>query len=499
MLRYTSTNRVGLAPCSALLIGYSMPAPAAACNETQRLCVTYQTDLADDQEGQLGQFVLARGARVTVIRPPPEPPLGFYLDEEGCGEFPTQYAAGHTILVYPSAVLGGTKNIRVSSFDWDVVLDEESEIPDLGLGDITATVPDTFEVGPIADGSDIMLDVLSSSETANLMAVATHAVHALDSMTGTVLNGEHELTLVRLVNVPGFAFYNSFFNRLAVGEGADRYKFIVGHEIGHWLQMQAQIEEGSSGFGNVDYFYPWEVEGEEHRDNTGNILAEIGHPYPACQFAVEYDAPEDFPVGRAEQIRLRLQFHGIRSAEYSSAAMVEGFAHFVASAAFNPITNESGTFRYYKDIDLVTVPAYQDLEDAGGLVALPGTDDPMADPGDRAGWLKLNCEPDWDVLYFDAAEQIPSAVSSEIDWLRLYWEFLTSQDTELDPQPGFWDVVRLVAYTQKEYPWDVVPVNPGVWENLVQTLGDNASGLTDYANRFDALNDKYQVWHDPTE
>ncbi|MCX4241802.1 hypothetical protein [Paraliomyxa miuraensis] len=482
--------------CSA-----SVPSSALACNETQRLCVEYALDLDDDWDpaSEIGSVIPARGARVTVFRPPPEPPLGFYLDEDGCADFPTQFAAGHKVVVHPSALLGSGQNFIVTSHDWQLDPNQSTDfdsITSLIDEDLDPSPRGFCNVGP-ADDADTIICTTGPSEISNLMAIATYTIHSWESLPGSFLDGEHRLRLVRMVNAPHFAFRTQHDGMtVAIGAEVARRKFIVAHEIGHWLQGRAQIEvvgnEGPTGREiPVNYHYPR----LDHVDEYGNSL-QGSHPEPPCQFAIEVDSiamlgPDFAPLFEA---------HGLRSAEYSNAAMVEGFAHFAASAAFNSINNPSGAFLYYKTPDLDVVPAYGDPYYGvlgSGFVDLPGTTSPVTSTAGRTAWLENSCGEDWEILYFDEEQTVPAAVSSEIDWLRFFWEFLTLDDT---PQPTFWDVVYLLAFTRANHSWVGDPSNDSrVWEYLVETLDDGNSGLGTYKARFVSLNGNHSVWYEPSQ
>ena len=92
------------------------------------------------------------------------------------------------------------------------------------------------------------------------------------------------------------------------------------------------------------------------RGNRGPPLHSVD---PPCQFSIA-------AIGGADS-----GWHGLRSAEYSSGALTEGFAHFIAAAAFNNI-DEDGIFTYYKAINPAIASDYQDLVDANYAVSLQG-------------------------------------------------------------------------------------------------------------------------------
>ncbi|MBK6916812.1 MAG: VCBS repeat-containing protein [Deltaproteobacteria bacterium] len=80
-------------------------------------------------------------------------------------------------------------------------------------------------------------------------------------------------------------------------------------------------------------------------------------------------------------------------------------------------------------------------------------------------------------------------VSSEIDWMRFWWRFLTRQDS---PQPELAEVLEFMAFVQAEYPWGYFEV----WPSLREALLDEASGMAVYVTRFDAIADEMGVYNE---
>lgn len=172
--------------------------------------------------------------------------------------------------------------------------------------------------------------------------------------------------------------------------------------------------------------------------------------------------------------------------------MPEGFAHFVAAVAFNDIAQADGVFRYYKDIDTSAdgVPAYTDFVGAGNRVSLQGGVGTSVLGGHNA-WVagEQDCDQDWN--------NGTNEVTSEIDWMRFFWQFLT--DTG-GAEPEFWDVVHLLAFTDAYtqagvavYAW--TQQGP-VWPNLLNAIADSASGLTAYATWFEDIMPEHGVYNE---
>ena len=175
--------------------------------------------------------------------------------------------------------------------------------------------------------------------------------------------------------------------------------------------------------------------------------------------------------------------------------MPEGFGHFVAAAAFNSDLSEDadGYFKYYKDADESLLTAYADFEEAGPnqrIVSLAGGSGSEVLGGpDR--WVELQCEDDWDHPL--QAETLDQEVSSEIDWLRLFWRLVTADETTYGPALSFWDVVHLVTYTQINDPWTLD--DHALWPNLHDAV-TNAGFSAAQESRFEDLSAEHGVYND---
>ena len=112
--------------------------------------------------------------------------------------------------------------------------------------------------------------------------------------------------------------------------------------------------------------------------------------------------------------------------------MGEGFGHFIAAVLFNNhlASDAEGIFRYYK----TNFPneEYTDLMDDKYRVSLPGIVAPL---GGERRWAENSCSGDW----------ANEGVSSEIDWLRFFWYFLTEGDQD---RPLLEDVLGILADTK---------------------------------------------------
>ena len=227
---------------------------------------------------------------------------------------------------------------------------------------------------------------------------------------------------------------------LRIGVDSQQEKFVIAHEIGHWLALCA----------------PWASGGSWAASYTYEPLVNLCDPTTIA--------------GGGDDGR-----HSLRSAEYSSGAMVEGFAHFVATAAFNnpgdslPI----GWFRYYKG--LVDDSVSGDLVSNGYLVAAPNG--PI---GGVNRWVETQCGADF-------ANTAGAEVSTELDWMRFFWEYITAPGD----QPTFWDVVELYKHTHEEYTWSG---NGPVFPNMLSALQE--IGTPGDVQRFEDLEPAHGLIND---
>ena len=416
-MSHASKGRVPLIIAASVLSLLVRLGDARAC-EPIDMCVWWtQVPLQDAGYGDLvtDSTYPARGARITVIRPYPEPAFSTFLDESGCTTFDSQFSAGHKLLVYTEAVLGvGTAGtMRIKTFESEAAQVEDADsVFAIDIPSIPAT-PDRWAVH-----ADVPAD---AEHRVMLLATATETLHRLHGLEGSLIAGSHALEIVVRHDLQNASAPQG---RILVGaagfdEGVSslQRKFILGHEIGHWIQTEIvgdvwdyNYNYGPCGPGDGETctgeppFDPWvEVQ--------GNAVDE------PCQHAVEFLLPDQDDDANPNR-------HGIRSAEFVSGAMPEGFGHFVASVAFNSDlgVNADGAFKYYKDIDEDTLPSYEYFEDPlvddRVVSLLGGTGSP---PGGPNRWVELQCSNDWDHPL--EAETLDQEVSSEVDWLRFFWRF----------------------------------------------------------------------------
>jgi hypothetical protein len=147
-----------------------------------------------------------------------------------------------------------------------------------------------------------------------------------------------------------------------------RQKFLVGHEVGHALEESYQFATFGS-FGPYAY-----LNGSYDLDGGG---ADCGS--------------ED-------------ELHALTSLEYTSAAIMEGFAHFLSADAYNDHNDATGRFTYYKSA--LGFPRDIQLEGESAFNA--------AAPSESNRFAQRVCDP------------TPGINSgTELDWLRFFWDLHT--------------------------------------------------------------------------
>ncbi|MFO0631761.1 MAG: hypothetical protein U0168_02820 [Nannocystaceae bacterium] len=448
----TTASPLVLAP-----IGWLVANTASACHETT-VCFYWDAAWDDSNVGEdylTSGPVQASGARVVVLRPPPETPLTSSLDTDGCITFDTQYSYGHKALVYADAVIGGVRLLPA--------LDNNSQDPS------SQAVPQTlfWEVdlqGLEAGGSAIGLASAEISldqgdlhvRMLPIFAAATATMRRFEEL-GVMPPGLAEDETIYLAYRPVFGNARCHCNGTSpsvvdIGVDSFREKFVLAHELGHWL------------------------------DGTWNVTGPgaFSYAYDAV------DAPCQFEIAQTHDIDMNPILsdgggHGMREANYGGGALVEGIAHFIAAVTWNDPAEETGIFRYYKDILLEGMdPPYQDFIDGGSLIALEGG--VAADTvGGRSRWVATQCPTDW------AAWTATTDVMSEMDWMRFWWRFLSDQATA---QPTLAQILGFTAFVEGgPTPWTTTQV----WPQLSSNVEAAGSPLAGFGQRFTDLADEEGV------
>jgi hypothetical protein len=454
MHELASHRLVAVAMAGFVIVGVGLaPSDAGACHPTTA-CFHYVADFHDDDIGEtvpLGNLVRAVGARVTIVRTAPETPIVTTLDDEGCVTFDTQFSYGHKAILHADAIVGGVR-IRPSltatdPTDWDFPVEYEPYIWEVHLHGLAEG--DTTDVLVL---NEVGLDPLDPAGRAlPMMASATATLQRfvdLDIMPPD-LDPNAEIALIYRadeLNASCFCDGNAL-ERVRIGADSFREKFVMAHELGHWLHAN---HNGSLGAGS--YFYP---------------PGEMNQPYDlACQFDAAPFIDEDGHLVVDEGGDASL--HGIRSAEYSGAALKEGYAQFIASVTWNDPALEDGVFRYYKDVsEEYTGPGdpYEDFVAMGSRIALVGGA-PESTLGGRSAWVKNECPTDF--AYDDPATEPVDEIVNEMDWMRFFWRFTTDQGSAA---PTLSQVVGFLVYIQANHPWAEASVFPSFVDAIAGAPG----------------------------
>ncbi len=200
------------------------PQIASACHNVT-VCLNWQPKLIDEGFGEvylLGETVRARGARVTFIRPAPEPPLSGILGQDGCMTFETQFAYGRTCGLCRGV---GRNPGGVSLHAHRKPLAMKTSCP-FWLVDLHGMAPDDVVEALIGDEKT---DPISP-----LMAVATEVIARLGELD-VIPEGSPEL---KFVFKDYWAGAEGSCGLINIGPDSYHEKFVIAHEIGHWLQCE---------------------------------------------------------------------------------------------------------------------------------------------------------------------------------------------------------------------------------------------------------------------
>ena len=145
-----------------------------------------------------------------------------------------------------------------------------------------------------------------------------------------------------------------------------RQKFLMGHEVGHAFEKAYQTaRHGTMNGTGGSYFLNQEMQD------------------PDCASGAE--------------------LHSLTSIEYTSAALNEGFAHFVSADSYNDHNQTDGRFTYYK--------GYLGFPEFIALEGLPAFD--AANPHRSNRFAERVCA------------VVPENAGTELDWMRFFWDLHT--------------------------------------------------------------------------
>ncbi|MBZ5708412.1 hypothetical protein [Nannocystis pusilla] len=421
-------------------LAFAAPSIASAC-QARTLCVNWETEIIDNGFGEdllLEDKVRARGARVLLLPPAPEPPLSTLLDQEGCLTFETQYANGHKLVVFAEAWVGEPDPVRIHAQRQDV---QEGAIETEFIW-----IVDLHNLSP-NDVVEFSIHGTALDPIAPLMAVATDVMHRFSELD--VLPPAPASMLVEYLDWKGNA--RGGVAGIELGPDSFREKYLIAHEMGHWLQLRWQ---GMLGLGD----YNFQAEDPDCRFSTKIPIINL--------MGIEIDDTD-------------ANGHGMRSAEWSATAMREGFAHFIAAIAFNHAisADADGIFRYYKDI---THSSYTDFLADNSLVSLFGgaaNQDPL---GGENRWTANKCGQDW----------VKPETSTGLDWMRFFWHFLTRAGS----RPDLRELLEFFNFAATgPYTFDDVNIFP----ELRDAMGDSPT-MSPFVSRFNQANCDMGVFNENT-
>ncbi len=112
--------------------------------------------------------------------------------------------------------------------------------------------------------------------------------------------------------------------------------------------------DGVGAWGGTSMCFGNDPQGGPHTTASKYTIAhEIGHGVQEAGAGLpfaNYNPQLNIPACRCDHVRYANRLHCMQSVELQSAAIVEGFAHFIAALTFNDRRQRDCTFGYYKEI-----------------------------------------------------------------------------------------------------------------------------------------------------
>ncbi|MFT7486511.1 MAG: hypothetical protein ACI9F9_002366, partial [Candidatus Paceibacteria bacterium] len=228
---------------------------------------------------QQGMYMKARGMKVVIDHPNWGAPQIFYANKDnGCFTFPSTENSGFEVTIFAEARLGTNDDITIQSCD----------TKQQAYNDDVASWYQVVNPGGLPRRIYLQNE---ASEESSIMAFGSFMFHWIDSQTSPSLAGPKKLQL--LTDNPTCEGSCQPGDYVEMKPGAGNRKFLVGHEVGHWMHRKWSITLGASL--------------TAYDDNAGG---------PNCAFD-------------------GLGSHAMRSRETAAGAFIEGFAHYLSSIAWN--------------------------------------------------------------------------------------------------------------------------------------------------------------------
>lgn len=393
--------------------------PGLAHAHTWTFCMKWVVTSVDSDVGEdyhvNTTLMNAHGAKVSVDHVNWAVPIETFADEDtGCFTFTASENTGFRVEMSAESRIGGTDNITIKAYNSALNRDFDNVQSWVIFAD------------PGGSGRTITLQN-SASVLSNLIAWPTHVIRTIDQDTSPRLSGSHILHVTHEPCVVGGSCQVTDDVQIETGTDAYLKKFLIGHEVGHWLQ------------------WSWGAQEDVHYSYSATT--------PACAYSGVGD-------------------HALRSEEWSSGAMSEGFVHYLSTLAFNSHGSTNAAFRYYKEIDDILdgdTPAYADLADDGWIVNVEGGTGSTISGG-PTDWYDNNCS-------------FTNGTSVELDWLRFFWDYRTNAVTAPAVRPTHHEIFEHMAFTITEYPW----VKDTAYDQLTAALADTDLGQTQHQTRWSTL------------
>ncbi|MFT5154849.1 MAG: hypothetical protein ACI841_004857 [Planctomycetota bacterium] len=324
-----------------------------------------------------GSLMKARGMKVIVDHANWTQPRTFFCNDiNGCFSFASDENMGFEVTVFAEARLGGDDNVTVRGFD---------TIAQANVNNPDQTQKWIFTANPGGTPRRVYYQS-GAGDMASLMAFGSFVFHWVDHKTSPRLAGDRDLLLVT-ESCQGGSCQSG--DQVRMKPGDSNRKFLVGHEVGHWLHRQWTNDQ--MGYDNAT----WSA-------NSGD---------PECAFA---------GVGS----------HAMRSKEYAVGGFIEGTAHYLAALAWNNHDSQQAIFKYYKEIDDAV---YSDMAADNWIVEIEGQ---VGALGGTTNWMENECF-------------VSDGHSVEMDWMRFWWDYRTNPGVG----PNHYDIFDLISFTSLAYPW----------------------------------------------
>lgn len=225
----------------------------------------------------------------------------------------------------------------------------------------------------------------------------------------------------RLMAVGDFSVYRWFQH--ATG-------FPSNENVNLWMDNDNCENDTNAKWACASKLKVWVPDVDERTNKKFLVAHEVGHFLYLAYYGVRmpWKCRED-PTENEDDCLWRgnngSSTHALNMKVPDSCALSEGFAHFFSTDVFNGHTGYAA-FHYYKE----EYPEYVDVEHGGSNVSNDGED--------RGGVTK----------YMERVCDVRDGWSTELDWLRILWDYHTDDHSNSSPsssKPDHKDIVEHIA------------------------------------------------------